>query len=137
MRPKIVAILDHQLESTGRTQPLDRGWVDHEDEGILDARQALTHGDEHGRRIHPGNVLAVKRGQAEENCRCVWCNGAGRHIEPCHRGGVLDAWRLQDDVIHFPDHGIGPSETCAGRQLNDGDEVANVLVGNEAGGHPG
>ena len=40
LRRVIAAILDHQLEATGRAQTLHGGRIDHDDDGILDASQA-------------------------------------------------------------------------------------------------
>ena len=83
---EVVAILNHQLEATGGAQPLDRGRVDHEDEGVLDDRPgACADLGQHGRGIHAWDVLAVERGQAEEDRADVGCDGACRHIEPGHR----------------------------------------------------
>ena len=46
---------------------------------------------------------------------------------------MLDALRPQNDVDAAPDELLGPVQGRTGRKLNDVDEVALVLLGDEAG----
>src|SRR5260370_41773713 len=46
---------------------------------------------------------------------------------------MLDALRPQNDVDTAPDDPLGPVQGRTGRKLNDADEVALVLLGDEAG----
>ncbi len=46
---------------------------------------------------------------------------------------MLDALRPQNDVDTAPDDPFSPVQGGAGRQLNDVDQVALVLLGDEAG----
>jgi hypothetical protein len=48
----------------------------------------------------------------------------------------FDAGGFQDDVVHLPDHRVGPGEAGARRQLDDRDKVTDVLIRDEAGRHP-
>ena len=60
----IAAVLDHQLEAARRTQALDGRRIDHDDNGVLDAGQALAHSRQHRRGVDAGDVLPYKRRQA-------------------------------------------------------------------------
>ena len=46
---------------------------------------------------------------------------------------MLDALRSQNDIGSASDDVLGPIQCRAGRQLNDGDQIALVLFGDEAG----
>ena len=46
---------------------------------------------------------------------------------------MLDALRSQNDVDAAPDELLGPVQGRTGRKLNEVDEVALVLLGDEAG----
>ena len=49
---------------------------------------------------------------------------------------MLDALRPQNDVDAASDDLLGPVQCRAGRQLNDVDQIALVLLGDEAGRRP-
>jgi len=46
---------------------------------------------------------------------------------------MLNAFRPQDDIDAAPEDLLGPVQRRTGRQLNDIDEVALILLGDEAG----
>ena len=81
LRRMIAAILDHQLEATGRAQALDGRRIDHDDDGVLDAGQGGAHSRQHRRGIDARDVVAVERRQAVEDRPDIGRDGGRRHIE--------------------------------------------------------
>ena len=81
--------------------------------------------------------MIVKRGQPGKDCAGIGSDGEGGRIEAGERRDMLDTGRGHDDLDRLLDHGLRAIECRAGRQLHDGDEIALVLLRNEAGGRAG
>ena len=71
-----------------------------------------------------------KRGEDRAGVRGV---GEGGAVEAGERHGMLDALRLEDDLGRLLHHRVGARQRGAGRQLDDGDQIALVLLRDEAG----
>src|SRR5260370_28622474 len=82
---------------------------------------------------HTRQGVIVKRGQAGEDRPGVRRQGGGRSVQAWKRRHMFNAPRPQDDFDGSFDDLFRPGQTGAGWELNDGDEIALVLLWNETG----
>ncbi len=131
----IAAILHHQLEPTGCTQPLHGRRINHDDNGVLDASQRSAHSRQHRGRSDARHMFSVEGRQGIKDGTDVGRDRRGRYIKPRDRRVVLDPRYLQDYVIHLSHDLVGALEARTRWQDDDNRLVANVLIRNEARGH--
>ncbi len=132
--PQARAILQHQLEAARAAQALHRRRRDGQHIGVLDHRQTLAQVGQHGLGGHARQRVVVERGQAREHRARVRGDRQRGRVEPDEGRGMFDAARGQRDVGDLAHHLLGALERRARRQLDHGDQVALVLLGDEAGG---
>ncbi len=77
--------------------------------------------------------MVIERRQAGEDRSGVRSHGQRRGVKPYERGNVLNTVRRQDNVDCLADHFLGSVQRGARRKLNDGDQVALILLRNETG----
>ena len=127
------AVLQHHLETTGIADALHRRRRDRQHVGVLDHRQALAQIRQHRTRGDPPDVMIVERRQPREDRAGIGRDRERRRIQPRKWRDMLHARRLQDDVHCALHHLLRALKAGAGWKLQDGDEIALVLLGNEAG----
>src|SRR5258708_27725485 len=81
--------------------------------------------------------MIVKGRQTGKDRSGVGGDGEGGRIQPWEWRDVLDAGGGHDDVDRLLDHRLRAVERGTGRQLDDGDEIALVLLRDEAGRRAG
>ena len=122
------------LKPPALPMPRTGGGGDDDDEGLLDRAQPRAQigqdaiGAEGPWRRAPSN--GVERREDGAGVRRV---GEGGAVEAGERHGMRDARRLEDDLGRLADHRVGARQRGAGRQLDDGDQIALVLLRDEAG----
>ena len=82
--------------------------------------------------VTPRSVVVIKRRQARENRAGVRSHGRSYGIEARKRRSVLDAPCFQGDFGGLFDHRFCTRQRRAGRQLHQADEIALVLLRDEA-----
>ncbi len=80
--------------------------------------------------------MIVERWQPGKDRPGVRCDRESRRIQTGERRDVFDAARGEDDVDRLLEHGFGTLERGAGRKLHDADQIALILLGDEARRRP-
>ena len=117
--------------------PRTGGGATDDDEGLLDAGELRVQRVDQRLRALTffGALLEVVQGR--EHHGGVRRSGEGRAVETDDRHGMGDAGRRQNDLRHPARHLVGARERSAGRKLDDIDQIALVLLRDEAGRRPG
>ena len=127
-------VLHHHLEAAGIADAAHRRRGDGDHEGALDrAQPALKIGDDLGGREALGGPFGEGL-QDREDGAGVRRVGEGGAIEAGEGHRMGNAPGAHDDLGGAPDDIVGARERRAGRQLDDGDQIALILRRDEAGG---
>ncbi len=127
------AVLDHHAHAVGVADAA-HGWRrDNEHEPFLDGGELLEQRALQ-RRLRLARILCalVEGIEREEDGARIGCVGEGRAREADDVDRVRHARHLQRDIDHLAVDLIRARQRRARRQLHDGDEIARVLLRNEA-----
>src|SRR6202040_4258170 len=75
--------------------------------------------------------MIIERRQTRKDRRRIGCHREGGRIQTRERRDMLDAWCAKDNVDRSFDNRFRPIEGGAGWQLQHGDEITLVLLGDE------
>ena len=126
------AILEAEIEAADCRQFRDRRHVDGEHHGLLDAEKGHVGSTHHGGRLGILARALVPVLEADEGDRRVLA--ATKKGEAGNADHVLHFLLLEEVGLRFLQDFQGALARCAGRELDHADEVALVLVGQEAAG---
>src|SRR5260221_3250119 len=126
-------VLNHHLEAAGAADATHRWWRDYDDESVLDDGETLAQRGEYALGAQALARPLRKRCHGDEDRAGIGGIGEGRAIEAGERHDMRDAFGLPDELCGAPDERVSPRERRAGRELEEGDEIALILLGDEAG----
>ena len=128
-------VLELELEAAHAREAADRRRVQRQHARAGDRRELRTHLREDGVERAALVVALVPGRERHEHRAEVRREGARQRVEAAEEVGADDAGRAQQDVLDLLRHLEGAVDRGAVRELEARDEVALVLVGQEAGGH--
>ena len=135
LRPEPRAVLDHHAHATGVADAAHRRRLDDQDQSFLNGAEALEQRALDRRRRLSGVARPLlERLQHDEHRAGVGRVGEGGAGEPDDADPMRHAGRLQRDIDDLAVDLVGARERGGGRQLHHADQVAHVLVGDEAHG---
>ena len=128
------AILDLELEAADPRQAPDRRRVEREGARARNRRQPRPHRSEDrvDRLFLPALVPGFQRHEDRAEVRR---EGARQRIEAAEEVHADHPRRIHQDALDLARHRVGALERGAVRELEAGDEVALILVREEAGGY--
>jgi hypothetical protein len=128
-------VLELELEAAGARETADRRRVERQHPGLGDRRQLRTHLGKDGVEGEPLLLALAPGRQAHEHRADVRWERHGQHVEAAEQVRAHDAGRPEQDLLDLLGHLEGPLQGGAVGELEARDEVALVLVGDEAPGH--
>jgi len=131
----VAAVFDHHLEAAGGAQAADRRRAEDEQHAVLDLAELLANGLEDRVGAALGLQTLVEGLERDEHRAQVRTVGPQHERHPTDADDMADAGDLADQPGRPAHHLLGPLQRRGIGELGRHEQVALVLVGNEADGH--
>ena len=123
----------HHAKAPRRTDPLDHGRFDDHQACFVDVRSGGLRGSDKFVDRFAATLAVLEFVEHPIGGRRTCGLRLRRAVEARQHDGALDAFDRQDALGHLLHHGICSRGRRPGRELDDGHEIALILLRNEAG----